>query len=510
MTLGGVFYNLAPEWVLAIGGCAALLVGMLGRPGGRFTALFSLLCVGAAMAWAVNPHLPAGEVVPGIWVTPLTYYARLLTLGMGFLILLVNWNQPDARERGEYFSMILFSMLGVLLTASANDWIVLFFAVELVSIPTYVLVAMSRDDARSSEAAIKYFFLGALSAALLVLGLVFLYGTSGTTTIHHVGAVGGPPPIPSGSAMPALATVGLLLVIVGLAFKIAAVPLHAYVADVYEGAASPVTGMLGFVPKFAGFIALIQVFTAIGWNLPREVGWLLWAMAAATMTVGNVLGLLQRNVKRMLAYSSVAHSGYMLIALLVGPAAGQGPLHDGTAALLFYIAIYGVMNLGVFALLGAFSAGGHEAETIDDISGLAGRAPAAALGLAVCAFSLMGLPPTAGFLGKVYVFSSAFSIPTSHTMHSAMIVLAVVGVVNSAIGAAYYLRIVAALYMGTPSRESSVASGLPIRVGLGICAAAMIVLFAWPSGLSRQAADATVWIRQSVRTDSAKLTSTIP
>lgn len=508
MTVGNVLYNLAPEWVLAIGACAALLVGILGRPAGRFTALFSLLCVGAALAWSVNPNLPVGEVVPGIWITPLTYYVRLITLGMGLLIVLVNWNQPEARERGEYFSMILFSLLGVLLTASANDWIVLFFAVELVSIPTYVLVGLSRDDARSSEAAIKYFFLGALSAALLVLGLVFLYGSSGTTVIQRMTEAGSAPVLQGGAAMPAMAIVGLLLALAGLAFKIAAVPLHAYIADVYEGAASPVSGMLGFVPKFAGFIALIHVMTAMRWNLPRDISWLLWVMAAATMTVGNVLALLQRNVKRMLAYSSVAHSGYMLIALLVGPAAGEGPLRDGTAALLFYIAVYGAMNLGVFALLAAFTVQGREAETLDDISGLAARAPMAALGLAVCAFSLMGLPPTAGFLGKVYIFSSAFSIPAGHAMHDAMIVLGVIGVINSAIGAAYYLRIVAVMYMGDSTREPTRASGAPIRVGLGICAAAMVILFAWPAALSRQAASATTVLCKSARMDSAKLTTT--
>ena len=509
MTLTSVATHLAPEWVLGIGACVVLVVGMLGRPAGRFAALFSVLCVGAALAWSLRSDFPAGEVAPGVWLTPLTFYARVIALSMGLLILLVNWNQPDLRERGEYFSMILFSLLGVLLTASANDWVVLFFAVELVSIPTYILVALSREDRRSSEAAIKYFFLGALSAALLVLGLVFLYGATGTTAIHKIVEGSGVPLIQGGAAMTALSTIGLLLVVGGLAFKTAAVPFHAYVADVYEGAASPVAGMLGFVPKFAGFLALIKVLTSIGWNIPTELMWLLWVMAAATMTVGNVLALLQRNVKRMLAYSSVAHTGYMLIALLVGPVAGQGPMHDGVAALLFYVAVYGAMNLGVFALLGAFKSGQRDAETLDDIAGLARRSPGAALGLAVCAFSLMGLPPTAGFLGKLYVFSSAFSLPDTHPMHGAMIVLAVIGVINSAIGAAYYLRIVAALYMGGECKETVPAGGAPIRVGLGLCALAMIAMFAWPSVLSREASQATTVLRKSARIDSARLTQSM-
>lgn len=506
MSLSGIITNLAPEWILAIAGCAVLMVGLLGRNPGSFSAPFAFLSILLAGVFSLRSDLPASEVVPGILLTPLTYYARLISLGMGALILLVNWQQPDKRERGEYFAMILFSLLGVLLTASANDWLVLFFAVELVSIPTYVLVALSRDDTRASEGAIKYFFLGALSAALLVLGIVFLYGAVGSTSMVQL-AAGARAASGEQIVLTTTGLIGLLLVVSGLAFKVAAVPFHSYVADVYEGAAAPVTGMLGFVPKFAGFIALIKVLSAIGWNLTPELSWLLWIMAAATMTVGNVLALLQRNIKRMLAYSSVAHSGYMLIALLVGPVAGQGPMRDGIAALLFYIAVYGAMNLGVFAMLAAYRVAGHEAETLDDIAGLARRSPGVALGLAICAFSLMGLPPTAGFLGKLYVFSSAFSLPDSHAMHGPMIVLAVIGVLNSAIGAAYYLRIVGPMYMGRETGDTSVSSNAPSRIGLGLCAIAMVVLFAWPGGLSRETSKATVSIRKAARLDSAKLTA---
>jgi NADH-quinone oxidoreductase subunit N len=403
--------------------------------------------------------------------------------------------------------MILFSLLGVLLTASANDWVVLFFAIELVSVPTYVLIALSRDDPRASESAIKYFFLGALSAAILVFGLVFLYGASGTTTIHRLTGTTVTSALSTGIPFGSTATIGLLLVFAGLAFKIAAVPFHVYAADVYEGAASPVTGLLGFVPKFAGFLALIKVFAAIGWTLPTELYWLIWIVAAATMTIGNTLALLQKNVKRMLAYSSVAHTGYMLVALLVGPVAGQGPLRDGVAALLFYITVYGVMNLGAFALLGAFRIGHRDAETLDDIAGIARRAPVAAFALAVCVFSLMGFPPTAGFLAKVYIFSSAFSLPGSHPMQHALIVLAVIGVINSAIAAAYYLRIVATAYAGAEVDEPSPVGGAPIRVGLVLCAIPLLVLFAWPTALTRQARDATVVLRKSVHADAPRVTS---
>ncbi len=262
--------------------------------------------------------------------------------------------------------------------------------------------------------------------------------------------------------------------------------------------------------KFAGFIALIKIFSACNFCLPEGLLWVLWAMAAATMTVGNVLALLQRNVKRILAYSSIAHTGYMLIALLVGPVAGEGPMHDGVVALLFYVAIYGAMNLGAFALLAAFQTGSRAVETLDDLGGLARRAPLASLAFAVCVFSLMGFPPTAGFLGKVYIFSSAFSVPQGHAFHGPLVALAIIGVINSAIGAAYYLRIVAAVYISTEV-EGSVGhadqqpvGGAPVRLGLALCALPLLVVFVWPSGLVQQARLATTALHDALRGDQRK------
>jgi NADH-quinone oxidoreductase subunit N len=435
---------------------------------------------------------------------------KWITLSIGLLIVLVNWHQPVEPERGEYMSMVLFSLLGILLTAAANDLIVLFFAIELVSVPTYILIALSRDDARASEASVKYFFLGALAAAILAFGIAYLYGAAGATAIHTFrdGAVA--TNFGFGASLPAHAVIGLVLVFGGLAFKIAAVPLHGYVADVYEGAAAPVTGMLGFAPKFAGFLALMKLFSAFDWNLGEHVSWMIWVVAAATMTIGNVLALLQKNVKRMLAYSSVAHTGYMLVALLVGPVAGHGPLKDGVAALLFYIAVYGAMNLGAFALLSAFRAGGREIETIEDLNGLAARSPAAALAFAVCVFSLMGIPPTAGFLGKVYIFSSAFAVAGAHPMHGPLIILAVIGVLNTAIGAAYYLRLAAAAYMGSETIERVPAGGQPVRWGLALCTIPLIVLFASPALLSERALEATVALRPGPATEGRAAISQLP
>ncbi|UCE58359.1 MAG: NADH-quinone oxidoreductase subunit N [Phycisphaerales bacterium] len=500
---------LAPELILLIGAGVVLLAGLMqsGRRG-PWVSMLALLVVLLAFVTALRQSVPDGQAaVLGLWLTPLTFYTRCIALGIGALIVLINWYQPVTEERGEYMAMILLSLLGVLLTASANDLVVLFFAIELVSIPTYVLIALSQTDQRASEASVKYFFLGAMAAAVLAYGLSFLYGVAGTTTIHTVTEGVATSTLPSGPDIGGLALVGVLLVFGGLAFKVAAVPFHVYAPDVYEGAASPVTGMLGFVPKLAGFIALIKIFSACNWDLPVVVWWIIWIVAAATMTAGNVLALLQRNVKRMLAYSSIAHTGYMLIAILVGPVAGQGPMHDGVTALLFYIAIYGAMNLGAFALLTAFRSQGRPVETLEDIAGLAVRAPLATLAFAICVFSLMGFPPTAGFLGKVYIFSSAFSLDQPHPFHGPLIALAIIGVVNSAIAAAYYLRIVSAAYIGAEVDWPVRTGGIPVRLGLALCAIPMLIVFVWPAGLAGEAQSAAALVNRSIQPQSTQVTS---
>jgi NADH-quinone oxidoreductase subunit N len=510
MSVEASWIHLGPEFILLIGACAVLVVGATKASHGApsIAPAVGLFVVILALLATFQLGVPGGsEFLPGLWLTSLTFYTRLIALGVGLLVVLVNWHQPADVERGEYVSMVLFSLLGVLLTASANDLLVLFFAVELVSIPTYVLIALSREDSRSSEAAVKYFFLGAMAAAVLAYGLSFLYGAAGTTTLHTLAEGTVRSSLALGPSVGGAALVGLLLVFAGLAFKIAAVPLHVYAADVYEGAASPVTGLLGFVPKLAGFVALIKIFGACQWSLPVSLQWMVWVVAAVTMTTGNVLGLLQTNVKRVLGYSSIAHTGYMLIALLVGPVAGAGPMRDGVAALLFYVAVYGVMNLGAFAALAAFKISGRAVETLDDLAGMAARAPVAALALAVCVFSLMGIPPLAGFLGKVYVFSSAFSLEQAHPFRGPLIALAVIGVVNSAVAAAYYLRIAATAYVRAGAEDVVPVGGRPVRWGLGLCSILMVVLFVWPRGLADQASDATSALRGSIQTVDAQLTS---
>jgi NADH-quinone oxidoreductase subunit N len=483
MSIGPYFSILLPEIILIVGACLTLFLGVWRPLGGRTgTGVFSLgvvalaaaLCPPATTVWSWTLTQATG-LNPG----GLAHYIRLITLAVGAAILLVNWYQAAAEERGEYTAMLLLSMAGVMLTAMTDDLLLLFFALELVSVPTYVLVALSREDIRAQEACSKYFFLGAMSAALLAYGLSFIYGASGTTSMVQIAPVG-------------FGALGILLAVGGLCFKLAAAPFHGYVADVYEGAAAPLAGALGFLPKVAGLVAMVKLFSMVSWELTPVMQWTLWIIAAVTMTAGNVLALMQTHIKRMLAYSGVAHSGYILVAVLVGPPrAGGGPLADGLSAALFYVAVYGFMNLGAFALLAMLSGPDREAGEPDDLKGLSRRHPWIAAGLAVTMFSLMGMPPTAGFLGKFYIFSGALAAG-DRPFGGPLLALAIIGVINSAIAAAYYLRVVGWCYCDDGSRLPQTSGRTALQIGGAVCTLLMIVWFVWPQALLNQAREATM------------------
>ncbi|MCH8969605.1 MAG: NADH-quinone oxidoreductase subunit N [Planctomycetes bacterium] len=489
MTLSTYVNALLPELILMVAAVVCLFVG-LSSTGHRRNIVGWLAFAAVAVAALVTVRTEDYTTISGLAIGSLTLYVRLIVLLVGAVLIMVNWYQSDSEEVGEYLSMILLSMSGVMLVASSNDLILLFFALELVSVPTYVLVALSRKDVRAAEACSKYFFLGALAAAITAYGLSFLYGAAGTTTM-----LGGSDSIAakmlSGEIDSTFVMLGLLLTFGGLCFKIAAVPFHSYVGDVYQGAAAPLTAVLAFLPKLAGFIGLVKLMSLTNWELTITMQWVIWIVAAATMTVGNVLALMQTNIKRMLAYSSVAHSGFMLIGLLVGPVAGQGPFYDGVSAMLFYIAVYALANLGAFAVLTYLSSEDKEVEEQEQLAGLSRREPLAALALAICMFSLMGLPPTAGFWGKLFVLSSAFSVSEGGVFGGPMIWLAVIGVVNSAIAAAYYLRIVGVCYLQRGTEHLAGRSRFGLQVGVGICSLMMLALFIWPEPLLIRAVRAT-------------------
>lgn len=504
-----ILSGLAPEIVLVAGASLILLMG-LGRAVGKRDTMCSvaLATLVAAIYAAYRLAGSAGDSSPLLLDDSLVWFTRLATLSMGLLIVLMSRHVPEDGEQGEFFGLTLCSLAGVLLVSVANDLIMLFLALEMVSVPTYILVGLSRRNIRAQEATGKYFFLGAFAAAITLYGFSFLYGAAGTTQLFGPVASGQSVATAVGAALAdplsddrQLVVIGLLLSLGGLAFKVAAVPLHFYVADVYQGAASPVAGMLGFVPKFAGFVALIRLLSMCDWHYGDALFWLLWAMAAVTMCVGNTLALMQNNVKRMLAYSGIAHTGYMLVGLLAGPSlvGDASPMRDGISAILFYVVVYGVMNLGAFAALSYFRKSGEDeddsVETLDDLAGTARRHPWAALALAICVLSLMGMPPTGGFLGKLYVFSSALASGEETGRFGPMLALVIIGVLNSAIAAAYYMRIVATCFLRPPADGIRSSSCPALRISLAVCAIALLLAFFRPTSLLTQANDAVDSIR---------------
>jgi len=490
---------LLPELILVGMACALFLVGVSTRVWARRLAPVLALAALAAvfvLQFAAAMGLRAGVSASDPWNTlhagAFSDYIKLLTSGVGLLMVLLAWpTNPDASgsrslnfgaDAGEFFALMLLSLAGVMLVSVANDIVLLFLAIELASIPTYVMVSISRPLPAAQEAGVKYFFLGAMAAAVMLFGFSYLYGTTGLTKLNEIGAAFqaarstglahvGSGAMSSTASLSSWGTLAVVMLLAGFAFKIAAVPLHAYAADVYQGAATPVTAFLAFVPKTSGMVAIIKLLATVGgtlWSFPPEITRLLWVLAALSMTVGNVLGLLQDNVKRVLAYSSIAHSGYMLVGLTALTAAGASTADYSVASrvrdaalqgVYFYLAAYGVMNAAAFGVLMLLPSRayrqanlrrrrGHAddvtppattAETFDDLAGQGRRHPLLGLAMAVSCFSLIGLPLTVGFFGKLYLIKPA--------LDARLIGLVVVTLVNAAISAAYYLQIVGTMFL---------------------------------------------------------------
>jgi NADH-quinone oxidoreductase subunit N len=482
-----VFSVLWPEILLATVGSILLLLGVVKTSGARMLAPVVALATLLIVFIAFLIGAPAGGQLTLNGTAALSSfqeYIKLITAGVGILLVLLAWpTNRDAtgnpsiqygHDAAEFFGLMLLSLSGILFVATANDIVVLFLGIELASIPTYIMVAISRPIPAAQEAGVKYFFLGAMAAAVMLFGFSYLYGITGQTNLAKISEAlwfrtGSLP----GQEWKTLA---IVMLIAGFAFKIAAVPLHAYAADVYQGAATPVTAFLAFVPKTSGFVALIKILYAVSavgathWVLSDTIVKLLWVLAVLTMFVGNTLGLLQHNVKRTLAYSSIAHSGYMLAALTALVSTSDPAVQSmALGGILFYLAAYGIMNSGAFGVLmllpsressnlalletssgGASSATptGTSAETFDDIAGQGRKYPAMGLAMAVCCWSLTGLPLTIGFFGKFYLIIPILEAGKAnpHRWHS-MLWLVILLLVNAAISAAYYLRIVATMFL---------------------------------------------------------------
>jgi NADH-quinone oxidoreductase subunit N len=502
--------SILPETILLIGGCIVLLMGGLRETTHRLIPWTAMAAIALAIVCVISLSSGGEESSQGLEMGYMTSYLRRAALMMGAILLMALWGLPQTRDSGEFYSMLLFGLLGLLLVAPASDMVMLFLAVELVSIPTYVLVTLGRNDLRSLEAGTKYFYLGALSAALFAYGLSFLYGVSGSADLSvTANAVTGALTEPRDSLRYSIAAIGVVLTFGALLFKIAAVPLHFYVGDVYQGAAGAIAGLLGFVPKIAGFVAILKLISLTGvWDgLAPGVFWTVWVVAAASATVGNVLAIRQYNVKRMLAYSGIAHSGYMLVGVLAGPSASSSAYGDGASAVLFYAVVYGVANLGAFAALAVLRVRGEACETIRDLSGLFHRQPAIALLMALSMLTLLGMPPTPGFWGKVSLFGAGLTAANNPAWSSVqwyMVALVVIALINSAIGAAYYLRVTATMILGEPAEEQTEVVGRePQQVSVVLCGLLTLILMVAPQLLMVPGRIATLDIRTANRAQPA-------
>lgn len=492
--------QILPEIILLAAACVNLAVGpfLIGESGQAASGIrhrwgvWSLLALLIA-GWCSlmpTPVIEATQLAP-FQVDALVWFVRLITLATGTVLVLTNWNQTTDNDAAESHACLLFILSGANLIALANDLVVLFLALELVSIPTYLFLYVARRDRSGQEATLKYFLLSIFSSALVLYGFSFLYGVAGTTNLtalHHVFKNY------EFSVMPAMLLVSIVTIVSGLAFRITAVPFHSYAPDVFQGTATSAAALLSFIPKVAGFIALIRILgqpsveaaTHLGyWSLAAKSGDTLFLLAIVTMFVGNLLALLQNNVRRLLAYSSIAHAGYMLVGLSVAVSVPQ--INDdatsagsigGLPALLFYLAVYGVTTLGVFALIASLSHLERPLETSDDLAGLSKTHPAGAFLAAVLLFGLTGLPPTAGFLGKLTLFLSAWNHGTDLGRR-----LAICLAINAAIAAWYYLRLIGVMYLQPSRDDTKRATGVPAFVGVSLCAIASIALFFAPDWL---------------------------
>jgi NADH-quinone oxidoreductase subunit N len=472
------YIRILPEIVLAVFGMIVMVLDPFiddhrnQKTMGIIALVGSLAALVATLFQAEYPGLGFWNMVQ---VDSFSVFFHFLVAAVTAVVILTSFEYMRVQRirAGEYYALVLFGAVGMSLMSSAVELVLIFIALEISSISTYVLAGFRRHAAISSESSLKYFLLGSFATAFFLYGVALMFGATGSTSITTIADT------LHARDIPLLAYVGVAFMFVGLGFKVAAAPFHVWTPDVYEGAPAPVVGFMSTAPKAAAFAVLLRVMFQA--DAPGRL-WLIWVAAALSMTLGNIGALVQDNVKRLLAYSSIAQAGYMLIAFAALP-------NNGIAAVMFYTATYAAMNVGAFAVISHISGEGERYVTLEDYEGLGRRSPLLAAILTIFLLSLIGIPITGGFFAKFYVFSAA--------LQANLVGLVIIGVLNSAVASYYYLRLIVVMYM-RDAREEVPVSPIPIGLGaaLAISLAATIYLGVLPGRLLDYAArTAAEWAR---------------
>jgi len=451
------YIRILPELVLSIFGIVVMLLDPVVDENKSQKTLGGIAFVGTLVALASTWYMaqsPGLAFFNTIRIDTFSVFFNFLVIAIAAVVILSSFEYMAVQRirAGEYYALILFSVVGMSVMSSAVELVLIFIGLEISSISTYILAGFRRNDAASSESSLKYFLLGSFATAFFLYGVALMFGATGSTNIDVISQ--------KLQSVPAavLVFVAMALMFVGLGFKVAAAPFHVWTPDVYEGAPAPVVGFMSTAPKAAAFAVLLRVVFVI--NAPGRF-WFLWVAAALSMTLGNIGALVQSNVKRLLAYSSIAHAGYLLVAFAM--TTPENSL-TGISAAMFYTAAYAAMNVGAFAVVSHFANAGERYVTLEDYEGLGRSSPLLAAALTMFLLSLIGIPMTGGFFAKFYVFSAA--------LRANLIWLTLIGVANSAVGAYYYLRIIVAMYMREARKEVPVT---PVSFGVGSALALCLI-----------------------------------
>ena len=469
------YIRILPALALSVFGILVMLVDpVLPEDGSKkvlgYIALVGVLASLAATAYQTGFY---GDAFYGmVRVDTFSIFFHFVVLLVALVTILSSFEYLEVQriKAGEYYALVLFATVGMALMSSAIELVLIFIGIEISSIATYVLAGFRRRAAESAESSLKYFLLGSFATAFFLYGVAMMFGATGTTNVYRIAeAISTQPSV--------IVYLAVALMFVGLGFKVAAAPFHVWTPDVYEGAPAPVTGFMSTAPKAAAFAVLLRVLFAMdapGWF------WMIWIAAVVSMTIGNVGALVQNNVKRLLAYSSIAHAGYLLVAFAAAKT-------TGISAAIFYAASYALMNVGAFAIVAHLAGKGERYVTLEDYTGLGRRSPLIASLLTIFLISLIGIPVTGGFFAKFYVFAAA--------LQSNLVGLTIIGVINSAIAAYYYLRIIVYMYMRDERSEAVVA---PMPAGLGAAVAISVAATIYLGVLPNRVLDGAIRAAQDL------------